>query len=393
MPWARAANLDSRQNHRCCHKDRLGSFSARCCKFFPVCCCRRVLYSSRPASSGSPLTLSPLSLLPPLNNVSTHTQDIHKKRPKTKRYFQKDINERYTGAPAERDIRSSGGVWVNPENVCALPIFRAGSHLFGCGFHRGWYECTRKRDMPALPARRRSFFSLPTALEDDRPRGLKTHRSLASVIRRTAAVAGGGSSSGSLTTPAPEQQPQARAFTARLILGMAALALVSFAAGSWRSCTAGELCGEDSSSNGAAFPAGIDIHPNGHRNVSTSISAARTGPGLPPEDARERPFYDLVVAVLAVGGDSEQARDEIARVRKVYARYGSKVVPGGPTSTAAPLTFRVVFVVGRAGLPEDVELPGAGLLLEDFYHVDVREGYAHLSDKTKAMTGLADHLR
>eukprot|EP00903_Cladosiphon_okamuranus_P017344 g15979.t1 len=47
----------------------------------------------------------------------------------------------------------------------------------------------------------------------------------------------------------------------------------------------------------------------------------------------------------------------------------------------------------RSGLPKDVDLSGAGLLLGDFYHVDVREGYTHLSDKTRAMAGLAEHLR
>lgn len=169
-------------------------------------------------------------------------------------------------------------------------------------------------------------------------------------------------------------------------LGAAALVLISFAAGSWRSCLllSGERCEND---NGAACQPEINFHPNGH---STNISA-----GVAPHDARHRPFYDLVVAVLAVGGDSPGAQEEIARVRKVYARYGNEVVPGGPTSTAPPftLTFRVVFVVGRAGLPEDVELPAAGLLLGDFYHVDVREGYTHLSDKTRAMAGLVEHLR
>lgn len=165
------------------------------------------------------------------------------------------------------------------------------------------------------------------------------------------------------------------------MLGVAVLVLISFAAGSWSSR------GDDS--NAAAYPPpGIDIHPKGNSG-NTSVAGA----GLPPEDVRDRPFYDLVVAVLAVGGESRQAQEEIARVRKVYARYGNAVVPGGQTSTSAPLTFRVVFVVGRAGLPEDTELQGAGLLLGDFYHVGVREGYAHLSEKTKAMAGLSEHLR
>lgn len=237
--------------------------------------------------------------------------------------------------------------------------------------------------MPVPPTRRRSFLTLPSALDDDRPRVLQTHRSLASI--RTAIFEGNSNRS----PPAPEQPPQqTRVFTARRILGTAALVFVSFAAGSWRSCAFGERCGE--TNNGAAFPPGIHVHAH-LDGRSRNISAE--GAGLPPEDARNRPFYDLVVAVLVVGGEAQEAQDEIARVRKVYARYGSEVVPSGPTSTAAPLTFRVVFVVGRAGLPEDVELPGVGLLLGDFYHVDVREGYTHLSDKTKAMAGLADHLR
>lgn len=113
------------------------------------------------------------------------------------------------------------------------------------------------------------------------------------------------------------------------------------------------------------------------------------GSGLPP-DAADRPHFDLVVAVLVVGGDSEAAQEEIARVRRVYSRYGSQVVPDG---SARPLTLRVIFVVGKAGLPENVMLPDTGLLLGDFFHVDVREGYRHLSDKTKAMMGLSEHLR
>eukprot|EP00752_Nemacystus_decipiens_P011374 g10108.t1 len=246
--------------------------------------------------------------------------------------------------------------------------------------------------MAAPPTRRRSFLTLPSTLKDDRPRGLKTHRSLASV--RTAIFDGSTSISGSTSgssqpTPAAERQPQERGCSARRVLGTAALALISFAAGSWRSSASGEGC---SANNGAAYPPGIDFHPNGNTNNETSLA------GLAPPDPRNRPFYDLVVAVLAIGGDSEEAQEEIARVRRVYARYGDGEVVhagggSGAASTAPPLTFRVVFVVGRAGLPDGVELPGAGLLLGDFYHVDVREGYSHLSDKTRAMAGLAEHLR
>lgn len=105
-----------------------------------------------------------------------------------------------------------------------------------------------------------------------------------------------------------------------------------------------------------------------------------------------RPFYDLVVAVPVVGGDSDDALEEIARVRRVYARYeGGQVVPDG--GSAPPLTFRVIFIVGRAGLPEETELAETGLLLGDFFHVDVREGYTHLGDKTGAMVALSEHLR
>lgn len=242
--------------------------------------------------------------------------------------------------------------------------------------------------MTAPPTRRRSFLTLPIALEDDRHRGLKTHRSLASV--RTAIFDGSTSGSSQPTPAPPEQQPQARGLAARRMLGTATLVLISFAAGWWRSSASGEGCGANTS--GAAYPPGIDVHPNGNSDSNSRLTLA----GMAPPDARNRPFYDLVVAVLAVGGDSEEAQQEIARVRRVYARYGEGVVvPGGPASTAPPLTFRVVFVVGRegAGLPEDVELPGAGLLVGDLYHVDVREGYTHLSDKTRAMAGLAEHLR
>lgn len=320
---------------------------------------------------GQPAVASPYTSLPspcvsslsPLNDyLNIHTQRCTKS--------QKRIN-RYTvvgrTGPGGMSVFSSGDLRSSSAKVSA----RLGTAV--CG----WHGCTQERDMPAPPSRRRSFLTLPTTREDDhdRPRGLKTHRSLASV--RTAMFERTSSSSSSHPTPAAEQQPQARGFAVRRMLGTVALVLISFAAGSWSGC------GENNNGNGAAYPPGIDFHPNGY---SRNISA-----GLAPQDARHRPFYDLVVAVLAVGGDSPEAQEEIARVRRVYARYGSEVVPGGPTSS--PLTFRVVFVVGRVGLSEDVELPGAGLLLGDFYHVDVREGYTYLSDKTRAMAGLAEHLR
>lgn len=111
---------------------------------------------------------------------------------------------------------------------------------------------------------------------------------------------------------------------------------------------------------------------------------------LPPKN---RPHYDLVIAVFVVGGFSQEALEEVERVRRVYARYGSHVQPAGDWVGVAPLTIRVVFIVGRAGLSEAMHVPASGLLLGDFFHVDVREGYTHLSDKTKAMMALSDHLR
>lgn len=102
----------------------------------------------------------------------------------------------------------------------------------------------------------------------------------------------------------------------------------------------------------------------------------------------DRPYYDLVVAILVVGGDSPEAQAEIARARRVYDRYGNKVVPEGGNSK--PLSLKYVFVVGKGELDE---VPETGLLLGDFFHVNVREGYTHLSDKTKAMTALSAHLR
>lgn len=109
-----------------------------------------------------------------------------------------------------------------------------------------------------------------------------------------------------------------------------------------------------------------------------------------PVSFSNRPYFDLVIAVLVVGGASKEALEEIARVRRVYARYGTKVVPSGNVTA---LTFKLVFVVGRDGLPPGTEVPESGLLQGDFYHVDVREGYEHLSDKTKAIMGLSEHLR
>lgn len=292
-------------------------------------------------------------------------------------------------------------------------------------------ECVRV--MAEAPTRRRSFLSLPIALRDG-ARELTTHRSFPGPILRSAADRINSNSASNSTsnitsnsTPAARGsqpstlQPQARTLTAKRALAVAALVLVSYSVGSRScvrssrgSCTA--ACKENNNSNnnsntnGAASSPTLNFHRTntvgnvGSMNASAGGGGGRSGSGSglgltgrsgrPPD---ERPYYDLVIAVLAVGGDSEIAQDEIARVRKVYARYGGEVVPAGAgdgsATAAAPLTIRVVFVVGRAGLPDGVELPGTGLLLGDFYHVDVREGYRHLSDKTKAMTGLADHLR
>ncbi|CAN0051523.1 unnamed protein product [Ectocarpus sp. 12 AP-2014] len=229
--------------------------------------------------------------------------------------------------------------------------------------------------MSLPPTRRRSFITLPPALEEG-TRALSTHRSFAGPTRNSLDI--GTQQQQPLQQQQQQQQQQReqpRLLTARGVLVAAAIFLLVFVAGS-RSCV-GSRCAPCSERDGV----GLTIH------ATTNGNAA----GLPP-DPRYRPYYDLVVAVLAMGGESKEAQEEIARVRKVYARYGSEVVPDGG-SGAQPLTFRVVFVVGRAGLPDDQELPEAGLLRGDFYHVDVREGYAHLSDKTKAMAGLAEHLR
>lgn len=131
------------------------------------------------------------------------------------------------------------------------------------------------------------------------------------------------------------------------------------------------------------------------RQTSVDLESESYLDGLPPSDPESRPHYDLVVAVFVVGGSSEQAQNEIALVRKLYGRYGSHVLPqnGSEASDATPLTLKLVFIVGREGLDQRVQMPAAGILLGDFLHVDVREGYEFLGDKTKAMMGLAKHLR
>lgn len=190
-----------------------------------------------------------------------------------------------------------------------------------------------------------------------------------------------------LVAPFAKQSGAVASVRHRVLLAAAALAvLFLFHAGAFsylRSCT----------EHGDGGTARCKYHPS--KNVvppPAFVSHGILGPrsGLPPHP-ENRPHYDLVVAVLVVGGESQEAQDEVARVRRVYARYGSQVVPDGGSAT--PLTLRVIFVVGRAGLSDDAQLPETGLLLGDFFHLDVREGYTHLSDKTKAMMGLTEHLR
>lgn len=233
--------------------------------------------------------------------------------------------------------------------------------------------------MPVLPTRRRT--SLAEDEKESTPHRFSSARSVES---------DGTSCSLGLGLASAAQQAPPRGLTARGVIVTVVLLLISYAAGSSRSCTTA------SSQRTPAAPPRFNFH--GNRNISTGGGDQHAGlglPGLPPADARHRPYYDLVVAVFV---SSKESQEEISRVRKVYARYGSEVVPGGVGNggvgeVTPALTFRVVFIVGRAGLPEDVQLPDTGLLMGNFYHVDVREGYKHLSDKTKAMTGLVDHLR
>lgn len=155
------------------------------------------------------------------------------------------------------------------------------------------------------------------------------------------------------------------------------------------SCVRSVREGDSNAAAGSPFK-GPPLKPGSISPVFAPHGSYVDGSGLPPA-AADRPHYDLVVAVLVVGGDSQADQDEIARVRRVYSRYSSEVVPDG--GSAPPLSLRVIFVVGRAGLPENAVLPDTGLLLGDFFHLDVREGYRHLSDKTKEMMGLSEHLR
>lgn len=240
--------------------------------------------------------------------------------------------------------------------------------------------------MPDPPARRRSFLSLRSSAEYG-TRTLTKHSSFTGFSQHGSMVNGGApprtGDRGALPSTLQQLQQQrrpSRPLSAKCALIAAVLLVLAFAAGS-------RWCPGNARTTAAAGRGNGFYH-----NISAGGLANPGLSGLPP-DPEDRPYYDLVVAVLVVGGDSREAQEEIARVRRVYARYGGEVVPGGGPPGTPPLTFRVIFVVGRAGLPEGVELGEAGLLLGDFYHVDVREGYRHLSDKTKAMTGLADHFR
>ncbi|CAM9868658.1 unnamed protein product [Scytosiphon promiscuus] len=250
--------------------------------------------------------------------------------------------------------------------------------------------------MPAPPARRRSFLSLESSVEDGK-RALTKHRSFTGFSHSS--LLNGGTpprtgEKGALPSALQLQQlnlPRLLSTRRVLIAAAALILMLTFLAGS-------QWCSESTRTSAAAGGRWTSTGHNSiqrggvYRNISASGLAYPGSTGLPP-DPEDRPYYDLVVAVLVVGGDSEEAQEEIARVRRVYSRYGSGIVPGGGSDDATPLTFKVIFVVGRAGLPEGMELGEAGLLLGDFYHVDVREGYRYLSDKTKAMTGLADHFR
>ena len=44
-------------------------------------------------------------------------------------------------------------------------------------------------------------------------------------------------------------------------------------------------------------------------------------------------------------------------------------------------------------MEEETVLPESGLLLGDFFHLDIREGYTRLGEKTKGMMALSEHLR
>ncbi|CAM9563530.1 unnamed protein product [Choristocarpus tenellus] len=80
---------------------------------------------------------------------------------------------------------------------------------------------------------------------------------------------------------------------------------------------------------------------------------------------------------------------EVERVRRVYGRYPGKVTPD-KGELVENLTFRYVFIVDSSVAPEPV--PESGLLRGDYFYVNVRSGYTHLSDKTLALMSLSEHM-
>lgn len=128
----------------------------------------------------------------------------------------------------------------------------------------------------------------------------------------------------------------------------------------------------------------------GGKNPRIEVNSSSTNSHELSSDAR-LPYFDLVVAVHVIGGNSLEAQEEIAHVRRLYGRYRARKIALTEYETA--LTFRVVFIVGSAGLPEGTEIPEGGLLVGDFFHVNINEGYSHLGEKTKATMALSDHLR
>lgn len=156
-------------------------------------------------------------------------------------------------------------------------------------------------------------------------------------------------------------------------------------------CTGGKhVNGEDFRSLTGHTATSPTFETNFGSGTQNATSALDGQSGLPSVSPSGLPFYDLVIGVLAVGGESQKAQDEIAIIRRAYDRYnGSQVV----MKSTSPVTIRVVIVVGRAGLPDETHIPANGLLLGDFFHVDVQEGYTHIAGKTKAMMALSEHLR
>ncbi|CAM9096905.1 unnamed protein product [Phaeothamnion confervicola] len=80
----------------------------------------------------------------------------------------------------------------------------------------------------------------------------------------------------------------------------------------------------------------------------------------------------------------------MALVRRTYARYNG-IVRHSNTGSAAPWTFRCIFVVQNATTGAG-PVPTEGILIGDTFHVDVRPGFAHISDKTLALMSLSAHL-